>query len=1180
MLLVKSNKKGLGAMKPTTCEFNCPKSLHLLLGLISTILMASCNYKSPATETPVPTDQGVEKSFFVESKIDPKTGKTVDVPKTFLCGWASEMETGPVAENFYTNNAIVPDHCNLVFEITENALVGKQVNPSFPDDPKRWEIAMTVPITSHYYWEKEKDGQGKDTNKIIKNSSRSHWSARTHMELDFGSIKIANSWFGGSDSANINIENIEWDTKDNYLTFILNRSVYDSNYNRFRFGFKSFEHDTSFTKTPFNDKNYKKMNVLHIVGEKAQGLYQILHAAHWDLRKQHVIKFWNVPEKWAPTVKEVVQDWNNTLKQIGATDKDTFIVSDEPAKYAFDIRYSTVAWVADEKISSYSPLGIAIVTADVKNGEIKSGMITIYAGAIERYVNMFSINNLTSVANKEKRADAFNFLDKIPLTLNEPTSMRYASFAPDRDIQINVNAADLKKHGGQTITLKVQPSIQETIAGNFSRILKSNFETNSVRADAEFYKRIVKETLFKNQLSARDDEERDMKSRRRNFKGKNKLNGSNVQCTERTFEDIAGGWMIAKNMLPVTPDRDEKALKSVIKELMTHEYGHFLGLGHQFKENILPGKGTAPDAIVKKLADKAYNKKMTNYTSVMGYRNPITEILEPDNVVPGPHDELVLRYLYKQEYPTYKAGDANFVFNKVPESGIVPDKASYFPQCNDIEASVSMDPFCNRFDRGYSATTIAKSYFEDLSNTQIQALFSFSDNRKMDPDSYEYYLWRKSFKILGRLRLFYDYMRLYFKTDIDVIRGSEQDLYDFSDACSDKPIKQNETLARIFNAKPELKELCHANSLVLGQFKDLVGKNVTDFTKKNYLDRFTPGGITGGDVTRDWSQFSGTWSEMTGIPFKIGALFTLTTGVPYASDYGMMNVPLFDDPNLKFSYASLYPKEFVEIMTENLKGNLHFGVLDSSERTKMGVSVSSMGWFTHLFTQSHNDFNLLPERYSERLKKMNQFNLSAVAIIMRGVVKDGSPNEMERFETTVLDFNTKKEIPAIGYFLPGGKVIATANGAFLYSISDFIPYSNNEGYAVAYRLDYNPDRSDPLSSFGPKVELKTWNDRLVSSCLTGLNGSNNGLRYFFNPNVKEFTGIKMPDGIAFSDDKRLMFLESIQSNFDAYYSYAGFKEKPRKETCEEALRGISLIISSAAMMSGYWLPEAGSFIQK
>lgn len=1165
----------------TTCEFSCKKSIHVVLGLLLMLFLANCNYKSPATETPVPSDEGVEKSFFVESKVDPKTGKMVDVPKTFLCGWVSEMETGEWAEWLYTNNAIVPEHCNLIFEITEGALIGKQVNPSFPEDVKRWEIAMKIPIKSHYYWEFEKDSQGRDTNKIIKNTSRSHWTARTHIELDFNGISFGNFWkeWGAKYTSpeNVSTDAVEWDKEKNHLSFVLNRIQHGSNHNRVRFAFKAFEHDKTFTKTPFNDKNYKKMNVLHIVGEKAQGLYQILHGAHWDPRKQHEVRLWNVPDKWKPLVKEVVQDWNNTFKKIGATDKDMFLVSDEPAKSSFDLRYSTIAWVDDDKISSYSPLGIGMAIADVRNGEIKSGMVTIYAGYIEKYVKLFSMNTLASKASKPPVGD---FLENIPGAMGEATPFINTSYKPPANFQVNMAQVDPAKKENHMAVMQAVPTMKEHMAMSLPKVIRGKFSNSTGQHNPNFYKSLMQNSVFKNQmkeLKARKDAGEPAQMDPRNAKHNE---ARPYQCTERTFHDIGGAWMMAKNQLPATSDRDEKALRNVIKELLTHEFGHFLGLGHQFKENILPEKGSVPDSIYNKLADKAFNKKMTNYSSVMGYRNPITEIIETENVLPGPQDELVLRYLYKQEYPSFQAGAADFTYTKVPESGIIPDKASYFPQCNDVEASYSMDPFCNRFDRGYSATTIAKAYFEDISNTQIQTLFSFADNKSIDPDSYENYLWAQAFKVLGRVRLFYDYMRLYYKAEIDTIRHKEENLYEFSEACTQKDVI-NPDLRTLFKNNPQLKELCEANKLILKEMKDLVSRNATDFTKKDYFNRFTPGGMSGGDVTRDWSRFTGTWKEMAGRPFKITTLYTLTTGVPYASFGGwLMSVPLYDDPNLKFSYSSLYPKEFTEVITANMKGNLHFGSLDNSERTKMGASIASMGWFQWLFKETHNDFGLFPENYKERLRKLMDFDLSLVAVIMKGKEKDSSPNDMERFNTTILDFNTNKEFPAIGYFLPGGKIIASNPNMFVYPITQFMPYANKEGYAIAYRLNFLPDKTDPLDSFGPKTELKILNDRLIEACFTGTNGKDNGLRYFFNPAVKEFKGIKMPDGIAFSNDKKLEFLRSIDDAYEAYYNYSGFSEKPNKKTCEETLRGIGNIISAAAMMGGFQLPEAVEYIQK
>src|SRR5262249_27252764 len=88
--------------------------------------------------------------------------------------------------------------------------------------------------------------------------------------------------------------------------------------------------------------------------------------------------------------------------------------------------------------------------------------------------------------------------------------------------------------------------------------------------------------------------------------------------------NMAGSWMNS----PARKTRNmPDMLDSVVMDLTLHELGHVLGLGHQFKENIIPEEGTVPSRYIKDLSAKANEENgWTNYTSVMGYRSGRTEM--------------------------------------------------------------------------------------------------------------------------------------------------------------------------------------------------------------------------------------------------------------------------------------------------------------------------------------------------------------------------------------------------------------------------------------------------------------------------------------------------------------------------------------------------------------------------
>lgn len=1260
----------------------------LLLLLVTLFGFTACSFRTPSTSTPVPdsensSSQGIEKSFFEEvvsenvmvqaAKYDEKgrqvsTAKyekrSVRRPKTFLCGWAPINENGFLANYMFTHAVHMSGHCNLEFEVTESLLIGRLVNPSFPNDRNRWKQVLAIPISQHHYVEKAKDGYGRETNEIIENKSRSDWSSRPNMKLNLGGIRFMDEntglfWDSRTGSVT-NVSQVEWDKERGFLGFTIDATSpqFGSDYQaRIRVNFLRFQHNEKFERTPYSSSNSRYLNALHILGEKVDGVKPVLYAAHWDLNKKHKVYLHGFPSEYVSIAKSVVDAWNKVFsKKLGlpaAFELDMTPVN----KYGFDLRYPTMTWVQDALISEHSPLGVGMVLADVKNGEALWGGVTLYGGIIEQYIKghlpggsggasskgrmvqipklgpgFFSLPNALqfpidprmsadlfsgsqaslskrigeSSMEQVQREAALNGLDlqKILAEANnsntqasggKPLSNEEENKAKEALIHRLQGLGSQSKQAASDIVTRAQNILkkgEEDTSGYFARQSLSQL-LNVRSADPEETKKVLGDSH--SQIPS-DEAARALLTRA----GTDLKNGSSSSVVfdlDRRAVDVIPGWQAA---LQANKDRIsyEGALKTVIKELIIHEFGHFLGLGHQFKENILPPEGSVPEKIVSeyRLREKA-KEDMTNATSVMGYKSPTTEVLEQvDDVMPGPQDVLVLRYLYKGEYATYRKGDDDFKFFKVPANGVIPaatidEKESgkgeyptaYFPQCNDFHASTSADPYCNRFDRGYNAETIVKSYLDELDANKITRLYAFTDARGGNTESLEAYLWGKSLTVMGRVRLFYDYMRQQYATELEAL--TSDDLYNFSKVCSGEE-QGSMQLQKLFwtgtgsdRKETELGHLCRVNRLaVLGLSNFLVNPG-PDRSRIDWDNNYAAASMTGGDAQVDYSRAFGTHSALSVLPLKISALNALTTPRPYFF-WGpwMLPVPRFDDDKGLFSYSTLYPYEFTKAIASGVKENLTFSSGDRSQKPRMGLSVLSMGYFLAQ-QRASNDSKRYSRDYISRIRNQNNFRLSLVALLLKLKDRNGD-RRVTHFETEIYDFRSDKPITGVeAYLLPNGKVIARAPGRnFLYPVTDFTFISDDSGYVLAYRADYDDKHDDVLSPHSAKTTFETLNKSVLDACLIG---HQNGLASFFNSTKSpvEFPGFEAPKGVAADLELQLRFLQSVKANYELYYQQVEkTPSPPSRLVCEESLEGLAMILSTAALLNGYWIPEAADFI--
>jgi hypothetical protein len=205
-------------------------------------------------------------------------------------------------------------------------------------------------------------------------------------------------------------------------------------------------------------------------------------------------------------------------------------------------------------------------------------------------------------------------------------------------------------------------------------------------------------------------------------------------------------------------------------------------------------------------------------------------------------------------------------------------------------------------------------------------------------------------------------------------------------------------------------------------------------------------------------------------------------------------------------------------------------------------------------------------------------------VILSGKQKEGAkdPNRVDRFEADIFDMQTGRSTKATeAYLLPDGDVIVRGENMFIFPVTKLQLFGDKEGYVLAYKLDYFKKHDDDLSEISAKTELNTLHDQVINACINGINGKQNGLAQFFNRNNHGFEGFYMPPSVSRDPIKLAKFFESINENFTKYYKAKEFESNPPDpETCRESMRGLGLIVSAAAVLNGYWLPEISDYLQK
>ena len=857
--------------------------------------------------------------------------------------------------------------------------------------------------------------------------------------------------------------------------------------------------------------------------------------------------------------------------------------------------------------------------ADVLNGKIQWGAVNIFGGMIESYLDHYypldaNGGDSSYVINQQQLVPRFPISEKqILRALGDDNKI------PDGfKNSLNVSGSYLEEFKniiGDALNLSPQLSQKAQdnyILSTINEILgEAKHEQNKFAQEIvhianliqEKQKRILGYDLLPDQsdktskLSKEEQMQIALSPYASHTERGNVLQNNGVFDLDRRFSDVIGGWREGLKERGV--EHYPEALKAMIKELILHEMGHMFGLGHQFKENILPMPGSVPDKYLfgdehshhshlKEGLQKRATKESgySNYTSVMGYRHPKSEVMTNyDDLIPGTQDYLTLMYIYRNKYPTYQKGQSDFVFQDAPSSGKIPKKAAYFPTCNDFEASLYADPYCNRFDRGSKPSEIMASYFDSITSNLDTKLFSFTDQAGGNPEIKEMYMWQQSLVNLSRIRIFYDYMRQKYNKQIaEVVAKDEKNFMEFYETCSGEK-DDNHQLNNLFDDYEELKELCIANGQAINELALLMSLDATDYSKYDREKYMMPAGMAALDVSRDYGRFFGSWKELTAIPIKTSALYFLTTTSPsMLYNMGMEPIPRYSDSESHYSYATLYPKLYTKSLQSAVKDNIKLSLEDDDQRTVVGRLIHSIGGFAYMNQYSNDQKFDKAEGLLEKIRNQVGFQVSLGMVILKEHKFDGKTqsNKVSRFTAGLYDFSTQRMTATkSAHMLPDKKILIRGlDGTFIIPIGSpqikfFGENKDASGLAHSYvvKVEFDDERDDLLAKSSLKFALKSLHNKVMDECIKGPGNEKNGLDEFFNENGTGFEGFEYNSNIGGNPLSQDKFFESVNQQFEIYYTKGvEGRNLPNRDTCLKAVKGLKAIITTSGLLQGMVLP--------
>ncbi len=1214
-----------------------------------------CSLKTPPTEVPKPKDNRFHKSFFVQwdEKNKVETGK-----KTFLCGNSFLSTWGRYKTSRINNNNNLRN-CNNIFEITSNELIARHVNPGLPGQYSNWNPIMSFRI-QHYNVEKARDGYGRDTNKTVETAQYDHWENQEYIEIDFSSMKIIN--FEKQLVDVDGVDEFDFDKEGGFLGFTadVNSSVFRGSkfHGALRVNFLEMPKTEGFEVTPYHKEISQHANVLNIMGGKRSDGSVFTLMGKWNTKKKNKFYINNFPEEYQDVAVDVVNEWNDVFEKIGHGRPLEPVIGEQGL--SFDLRKSAITWINDKRLSNGGLLGIAQNTADVTTGEMHWGAVSVWVDFLRRMIDV----SLPSEAFSGSESGSYNYTvqtgflhesfnrgievlnlsEQLPSSLDEIRESIAANYAVDID-KANENLVLLRQNDlGEEQEKLIESEYRRLglLRNEYVRVNERTLDILRREMPGRFhdeYKDFVTKSnqqinnfsnLNMQKLIGHPELEDTLAFFNGHFSDENISDHSSQAVLEKIIHEMkteegfhcdrtAGDYLSALGSLKEFDNKDflnkDDIFRVVLKFLLSHELGHVLGLGHNFKENIMPKIGSVPSEVYEDLLAK-HDDNLKNITSVMGYPSSRTEVLfDYDEIKPFIGDEHTMQLIYNQKYPMYtSSGDGSDCFS--PEDGdcfewgklendgqflrsLEKDGKElgmgFLPFCSNGDQFIGDDPYCQTNDRGSSAVELVQNYIENFNDYVSTGLYNIKSDLSTRPFYVEeQYLWWKSLSAFSKMRVFYDYMRKKYDGPIfEYGAKSIDDQYytEFSKACElaynnkFEEIEQ-QSLKELFTDQKDNQEfldLCYASKKSIDYIGSLISLSGKDYTVIDESNRSFVWQQIEGEQDYDMTQAYGTWHELARKPLKFSALYALT--LPFAFRAQSWRGVVFPSPiyhysreSARYHFSILYPKEYNRSLTDGALASLHFG--DNGEAPYIGASVLAMGYLKGMLSSS-NDTKLLRAKYLDVLQSQTAFDLSTAIVEVTKQKNDDDDKLARKFNATLKERWGTGATPLKNfYFYKDNQVVLDPPArTLLYPMGSVFWYSSTTGVMRTIKVSYNYSNNKLLSENSLKSQLVERLNYLMNNCIDG-GDSKNGLMHYFNDTDSSDNAFKGFDFSLSIMDNEDQFYHSIDKAYDYYFNEAFPDNKPDRTTCDKAIRAQNLLVTAAGMLNGIYFPEAYDFLEK